>query len=213
MKTVCALVLVSGLIVMGAGCRTAPAAKGYKATWSSFDLPSDHPAEAAMNGGTINFERVDVGQVLKFYEVMSGRTVIQGILPAAQITLRCSTPVSRVQVLQLFDTVLAQNGIVMILAGDHVVKAVPRDRAMSESPPNITLPWAQLPESSSFMMRTVTVKYRKPIELVPVLSPFSAMPNSIVCIDGEHLLVLRDYSANIRQELQLLEQVDQPPKR
>ena len=65
-----------------------------------------------------------------------------------------------------------------------------------------------LPESGSCMSRTVRVQHFKPSEVVPVLQPFSKLPNSILCIDGEHLLILRDYSANIRQELRLLETLE-----
>ena len=112
--------------------------------------------------------------------------------------------------LQVLDSVLAENGIVMVLSGDTAVKAVAAGAVSGESPPEITRSWEQLPDSSSYMMRTVRVKYVRPSRVVPILGPFSKLPNSIVCIDSENLLVLRDYAANIRQELQMLEKVDKP---
>ena len=41
-----------------------------------------------------------------------------------------------------------------------------------------------------------------------MLQPFAKLPNSIVAIKSNRLLILRDYSANIRRMLQVLEEVD-----
>ena len=194
-----------------AGCHTTPA-NPYKLTYSSFDLPAEHPPKDLIAAGTMNFQGVSLENILKIYQALSGRTVIRGPLPDVKITLRTQTPLNCVQTLQLFDTVLAQNGIAMVLAGENAVKAVTVSQATSESPPEISRPWQQLPESSSFMMRTVAVKKLKPSTVVPMLAPLSKLPNSIVAIDSEKLLILRDYSAAIRQELQLLEKLEQNQK-
>jgi hypothetical protein len=208
MKKNIALVFVASFLIL-AGCCTTPAAKGFKKTFSSFDLPSDHAPQTLPANGGINFQGVPVDDVLKIYQALSGRTVIRGSLPDAKITFRSQTPLNRIQALQMLDTVLAQNGIVMVLSGDNAVKAVPTSMAISESPPNITLPWELLPESSSIMSRTVQVKNLQAIQVVPVLAPFTKLPNSIICIQDHNLLILRDYSSNIRQELQMLERLEQ----
>ena len=209
-----------GILILAAGCST-PSATGYKLTFSSFDQPSDHPSNTPKTptpagqipAGSINFRGVPVEQVLQIYSALSRRTIIRGNLPSAMITLETQTPLTAVQTLQLFDSVLAQNGIAMVLSGDRAVKAVPASQATSENLPEITLPWKLLPESSSPMMRKVTLKYLKPSEAMCAITPFSKLLNSIIAIDGEKLLILRDYSATIRQQLQLLEQLDHQPTR
>jgi type II secretory pathway component GspD/PulD (secretin) len=207
LEKILTLVIAAGAGLLIAGCTTPPA-KPVKQTYSSFDLPSEHvPPDKAANG-LIDFQGVPLDQVLQIYQALSGRTVIRGPLPAVNIIFRSKTPLSRVEALQMLDTVLAQNGIAMVLAGDKAVKAVPASQAVGESPPEITLPWQLLPESGSCMSRTVRVQHFKPSEAVPVLQPLSKLPNSILAIDGEHLLILRDYSANIRQELRLLETLE-----
>jgi type II secretory pathway component GspD/PulD (secretin) len=113
-----------------------------------------------------------------------------------------------VQALQLLDTALAQNGIAMVLSGANAVKAVPANQVASESPPNITVAWELLPESSSCMTRTVQLKHLRAVEAVPILMPFTKLPNSIIVIQNRNLLILRDYSSNIRAQLQLLEKLD-----
>ena len=202
-----------GILVLATGCST-PSATGYKLAYSSFDQPSDHPSsKTPAPAGCINFQGVSLEQVLKIYSGVSGRTMIRGSLPEAKINLQTQTPLTTVQTLQLFDSVLAQNGIAMVLSGELAVKAVPANQATSENLPEITLPWKLLPESSSPMMRKVTLKYLKPSEAMCAITPFSKLRNSIIAIDGEKLLILRDYSATIRQQLQLLEQLDHQPIR
>ncbi len=207
MKKTIALVVVASSLWLAGGCATHPA-QAYKQTYSSFDLPSDHPPETLMAGGTMNFQGVSLDTVLIIYQQLSGRTVIRASLPDAKITLRTQSPLSRVQALQLFDTVLAQNGIAMVLCGDNAVKAVPANQAVSESPPEIALPWERLPVSSSCMMRTVQLKNLQAVYAIPLLAPLSKLPNSMIAIQDHNLLILRDYSANIRQELQLLEKLE-----
>jgi type II secretory pathway component GspD/PulD (secretin) len=101
----------------------------------------------------------------------------------------------------------------MVLSGDKMVKVVPAAAARTESPPEITLPWRSLPESSSIMSRTVHLQHLKPSEILPALVPLARLPNGMVGIDSQRTLLLLDYSSNIRQQLKLLEQWDQEPPR
>jgi len=106
--------------------------------------------------------------------------------------------------LQALDTVLAQNNITMIPLGTKFVKAVPV----------VELPRDELPESGSYMLYIVPVKSIPPREAAPVLAPFSKMPNSVVAVDSSGLLLLRDYSTNIRRMLQVLDRIEaglEPP--
>ena len=207
MKNIIALVIAVSALALVAGC-APPQAKAWKQTYSSFDLPSDHPAEGLASRVSYDSQGVPLEEVMKLYETVSGRTVIVGQLPTNRISFRSATPLNRIEALQMLDTVLAQAHIAMVLSGDKMVKAVPADKAWSESPPEITLPWRQLPESSSIMSRTVHVKYLRPSEAVPLLMIYANLPSSIVPIEYGQILLLRDYSSNVRQQLKLLEELD-----
>ncbi len=204
--------LVALLCLGIAGCAThsnTHPENSHPQTFSSFDLPGGRPAQREFLAGTLNFQNSDLTQVLAIYQEISKRTVIRpATLPAPTIFLRNETPLSRVEALQLIDTVLAENGIAMVLAGDTAVKAVPAAQATQESPPEISLPWRSLPDSGSFMMRTVQLKKLRPSELVPVLMPFSKAPGAVLPIDSRRQLILRDYSANIRKMLKLVEDLE-----
>jgi type II secretory pathway component GspD/PulD (secretin) len=207
MKALFALAGMIGIFVL-AGCATTPAAKNYKQTFSSFDLPSDHDPKSLTDFGTFNFENVPLDDVLSVYQKISNRNVLHGTLPAVTISCKTQQAANRIQALQLLDTALALNNITMVLSGGDSVKAVPAALATAESPPNITLPWELLPTSSSFMSRTVQLSNVRAEEALPLLSPLTKLPNSIIINEDQNLLILRDYSSNIRQELQLLETLE-----
>jgi serine/threonine protein kinase len=189
--------------------KTNSAAMQTKRSYSSFDQSSAMAPDENLPSGVINFQNVDLEQVLKIYGALSRRTVVQGSLPAVNLNLRSETPLTRIESLQLFDCVLAANGIAMVLSGENAVKAVPVATAAGENPPEINLPWEALPDSSSPMSRTVQLKNLKALEVVPMLTPLAKLPNSIVVFQDRNLLILRDYASSIRQQLKLLETLEQ----
>ena len=206
------LSIIGLLCLAGAGCRSLPcpeAAPAEKLIWSSFDLlpPGAHTNHLA--AGSINFQAADLDQVLQIYQEISGRSVIRpSALPAARISVRNQAALTRVEVLQLLDTALAQNGIAMVLSGEKAVKAVPAATAPMESPPLINRRWQDLPESDSFMSCVIHPKRLKAIELVALLQPLAKTPNAILPVASANELILRDYSSNIRRMLQTIENLD-----
>ena len=81
-------------------------------------------------------------------------------------------------------------------------------QAASEAPPDINLPLELLPDSGSFMSRTVQLKKVRPSEAIPVLMPLAKAPNALLPIDSSYQLVIRDYSANVRRMLQMLQELE-----
>jgi type II secretory pathway component GspD/PulD (secretin) len=210
MKLLVPVVIAASGFILASCCQSSHPDK-IKQTFSSFDLPSEHAAKDMSATVTLSLQDAPIAEVLKNYEALSGRTVIHGQLPEAVISVRHATPLNRIEALQILDTALALNGVTMVLSGDNAVKAVPTSAASNESPPNITLPPELLPESSSFMSRTVPLKNLRAIYVVPMLQPLSKMPNSLVAIQSHNLLLLRDYSSNIKQQLRLLEELERKP--
>lgn len=206
------LILVAALLP---ACSSAPKNKTTpkpKTTFSRFD-----PVESggrSYGRDEINFNRIDLTHFLVVYQDISGRTVIHPAnLPSPTFSLRNQQPVTRIEALQLFDTTLAANNITMVLVGEDAVKALPAPVATREPGPVINLPADQLPESSSYMVRTVHLKRVKAVELIPLLQPFAGLPNNMIASNDPNLLILRDYSANIRAMLKLIEEVEAGRKR
>ena len=128
-----------------------------------------------------------------------------------RISLHNQTPLTRVETLQLLDTTLFQNGITMVLVGDASVKAVPNFQAGSEVPPTIDVRAGELPDSCSYMTCTVALKKARADQVTAMCGMVSRMPKSVIYVPTGNLLILRDYSANIRQMLHLIQQADREP--
>ncbi len=174
-------------------------------TFSSLDKPSAK-TQKSLPPGAIKLTEADLDAVLNLYQSISKRTVIRpAALPPAKITLRTEQPVTAPKALQMLDTALALNGIVMIPQGSDIVKAVPQNTANLEAVPVCQLAPEELPESSSYTHYIVHLKNHKPREIAQALQPLAKLPNSILGIDQTQTLVLRDYAVNVRRMLQMIE--------
>jgi len=178
-------------------------------TLSSLDLPDPEKDKEILPSGMMKFAEVELSQVLGIYEELSGRSVIRAAsIPPVKITFTNRTPLNRREALQALDTVLAQVGIATIPLGSKYIKVVPAAQAPMEAAPLIDRPRSQLPESGTYLVYIVHLKEGvAPNDLVPILTPFSKLPNSIMTIPDAGIILLRDYSANIRVMLQLLDRL------
>lgn len=181
-------------------------------TYTSVDRPSGAKGAEIFPAGLIKFEDADLNQVLNTYSDLSQRSIVRSTaLPAAKVTIRSQTPLTRIEALQALDSVLAQNGIVMIPQGTKFVKAVARNAAVHESPPVVDLPREELPDCGTYITYIVEVKHQQPRDLAASLQPFASMPNSILGVDHAGLIVLRDFASNVRRMLEVLERIDKAP--
>ena len=154
-------------------------------------------------------EDADIDSVLDLYQEISGRSVIRSAnLPQARITFKNENPLSRREALQTLDTTLAAHGVAMIISGPANMKAVSAREAAQEAGPIVDWLPERLPDSGTFIVYIVHTKEDQlPREIAPMLQPLAKMPNSILAIDQAHILVLRDYSSNVRQMLQLIDRL------
>ena len=142
------------------------------------------PPEEMSPAGNINFQGVDVSQVLDVYAQLVGRTMLRAGLPSAQIILRTETPLTKTEAIQALQAVLALNGIALVNVGDKFVKVLPLDQANSAGAKIDHGDASQLPEMGSYVTHIVQLKYLKPSEMVPIIQPFAKLANSILPIDA-----------------------------
>lgn len=195
-------------------------------------LDSSKPLEGSKPAKAIQFENAVLSQVLELYAEVSGRSVIRGVnLPEINVTFSNQTALDRVEVLRALDTVLAAQGIAMVALGQRYVKAVQAKEAYLEPGPVLEAKSDELPDSSSFIICIAKLKNVTTSKAVAALQPFARLPNSIVAInagDGGKrsggtaldnipamlgikdypILILRDYSSNVRRMLQVLEKME-----
>jgi type II secretory pathway component GspD/PulD (secretin) len=219
---------------VAAPAAAVPPAPIRPATYSSFDLGD---AKKTIPPNMIKFQDLALPQLLDFYQELSGRTLIRSPqLPmTSKITVHNATPLTRAEALQMLDNALAAHQIAMVYMGTSFVKAVPAQSASSEAGLVFDGPWRQLPDSSSFViyvakLKTVSAEDAAPVlekyfegrtkppylllkyfsyeDAVSLITPFAKLPNSIMAVKGSGVLVLRDYSSNVRQMMDVLERLE-----
>ena len=166
------------------------------------------PPEEMIPAGNINFQGVDVSQVLDVYAQLVGRTMLRAGLPAAQIILRTETPLTKTEAIQALQAVLALNGIALVNVGDKFVKVLPIDQANSAGAKIDHGDASQLPEMGSYVTHIVQLKYVKPSVMMPLILPFAKLANAIFPIDDNGILVLRDNAENVKRMLEMIDQID-----
>jgi general secretion pathway protein D len=167
------------------------------------------PAEEMIPAGDIDFQGVDVNQVLDVYSQLVGRTILRPPgLSTSPIVLKTETPLTKTEAIQALQAVLALAGIAVVNVGDKFVKALPTDQANSAGAEFNHADASQLPDLGSYVTRIVQLKYVKPSEMAPIIQPFAKLANSIISIDSNGILVLRDNAENVKRMLEMIDQVD-----
>lgn len=170
-------------------------------------------ADEMIPGGSVSLQGIAIDQFLDIYSLYSGRTILRPYaLPAPNLTLKAQFDLTRRELVQAMDGVLALNQVTMIPVGDKFVKAVPSNLADKEGMEISTTPREELPYSEQFLTRIVKLKTAKPTEIAPHLQALSKTPTAVTPIDSNQTLILRDYSSNIRRMLEVIEKVDVMPE-
>jgi general secretion pathway protein D len=162
-----------------------------------------------IGAGMINFPNTELTAVLPVYAELVNRTILRPTsLPTPNITLKTQTPLTKKEAIQAFDAVFALNGITMVNVGDKFVKMVPEQQVFSTGAAFDNLKTNELPELGQFITHVAQLKYVKPTDMVAVLQPFMKIPNAILPIDASQILVLRDYTENVKRMLEMIARVD-----
>lgn len=167
-------------------------------------------ADDVLPAGTIQFQATPLEQVLEIYAKLVNRTILRpASLPAAAITIKTQTELTKTEALQALDSVLGMNGITMINIGTKFVKAVPVAEAnQAGAVINESLAEGELPELGGYLTHVVQMKYAKPSEIMPVLAPFSKIQGNITALDANGILIIRDYTENVKRMLELINKID-----
>lgn len=146
--------------------------------------------------GLIDFQGVDINQVLEVYARLEGKTLLRSSLPPGQIVLENDAPLTRAQAIHGLEAVLALHGVAVIdIPGGKFIKEVPVEQAgqTGELNPN------QPPELGLYLDRIVKSEYIKPSEVLLILRHFTKSPNAILPMDADGILVLHDNAKNVRR--------------
>ena len=198
----------------GAATNTTTAAIRAAAATATNTATADAVAQAeeVFPPGLLKFSDADITPILEIYQELTGRTVLKApSLPAAKITFKTQTPLTRSEAIGALETILAMNQITMVPQGTKFVKAVPQAQAFQEAKEFDDMPWELYPESARMITHVVQLKNALPNDLVQILQPFAKMPQSILTVPSTSMLIIRDYAENAKRMLELIEKLDVIP--
>ena len=158
----------------------------------------------------INFKNMPLDQFLDEYAVISRRTVLRAAnLPlTAQVNFKPSTTLTPEERLQMYDTILALNGITMIPTGEKAVLAVPSQQALQEGAAFSNNKPEEYAEASQFVTHVIKVQHVNVTEAAETLKQFAKNQNGILALETTKTLILRDYAINVKRMLEVLKKID-----
>jgi general secretion pathway protein D len=163
----------------------------------------------------LNFPNAPLIQVFELYTQLTDRLVLYPSQLQTQ-TISLTTPpdlhLTPHEAILAIEGALALNGVTLIPQGQRFVKAVPAAQSIMEGGPISHLDVEELPDAEQFLTQVVQMKVAMPSEVATVLASFSKTPGGIVPIDSSMILVLRDYSSNVKRMRELIERVDVRPE-
>ena len=196
---------VAGATAPGANTATAPGLAAGAGAEKGKD-------EDMLPAGMIKFQDADIGQVLEIYQELTGRTVLKpSSLPATKVSIKTQTELSRTEAIQALDSILSMNGITMVPQGTKFVKAVAEAQAGNSAGGLNDIPGDLLPDSGTYITHVIQLTNASPNDVMPVLTPFSKAPNSILTIPSTGMIVLRDYAENVKRMLEMIAKIDVVP--
>ena len=167
------------------------------------------PGDQPLPEGMIDFRGADITQVLEIYSMLVNRTLLRPTtLPTASIVLKTQGQLTVREGIQALEAMLALNGVTMVPTGDKFMKVVAEPQSGSAAAAFSTNNAAQLPELGQYVTHLVQLTNVKPSEVVAALTPFMKIPNAILPLDANQMLVLRDYSENVKRMLEMISKID-----
>jgi general secretion pathway protein D len=165
--------------------------------------------EEVVPANTIDFQGVDVNQVLDVYAKLVHRTLLRSAsLPQASIILKTETDLTKAEVIQALQAVLAMNGIEVVNVGTKFVKVGAVADANGFGAEFNQADASQLPDLGPYVTHIVQLKYLKPSVVMPLITPFAKLPNAVIAIEDNGILVLRDNAENVKRMLEMINKID-----
>lgn len=159
---------------------------------------------------SVNFHAAPIDLVLQTYADFVHRTLLRSpsINQQATITLVQQNPLTKTELIQAMDAVLAMNNIAMVPIGDKFIKVVPVTDVQGAGMTINDMNASMLPEFGPYDTHIVQLKYTKPSEMVPILQQFTKTPGAVLPIEGSGMIVLRDTAENVRVMLDVIKRLD-----
>lgn len=162
----------------------------------------------------VNFEDSPLETALKFYaEKLTGRILLrQATIPGAPQSIHLVFDnLTKKEAIEAFNAVFAMEGLAMLPVGEKFLKVVPTNQAAGAGTQFDERTSAIMTETGQFVRKIIQLQHADVAEVAQILAPFASTQaggNAVTALESNQILVLQDYSANVKRMLELVEKVD-----
>jgi general secretion pathway protein D len=153
-----------------------------------------------------NLRNADIRAVIAEVSRVTGKNFLVDPRVQGKISVISSTPMSDIELYQVFLSMLQVSGYAAIPSGD-VIKIVPNMDAKTISPDSLSL-LRHPPRGDDMMVAVIPVHYVPSEQLVPVLRPLMPQWSSVSAYGPSNMLILSGRASNIKQLATIIKQVD-----
>jgi len=171
------------------------------------------PPPGAPTGNLLKFNNAPLDVIFDKYQELAQRTILRPANLPGAVTIMTHAELTREEALQALEGALSLNNITLIPQGEKFVKAVPAVDANMHGAAINTNAASALPEAERFITHVAQLKIAKPSEVASLFAQsFTKNAGGLVPIDSSQILVIRDYSSNVKRMLEMLEKIDVIPE-
>ncbi len=158
---------------------------------------------------TLNFVNAEIDAVARTIATLSNRNVVVDPRVKGQITLSTEKPVTGMEALNQFLSVLRLQGFTMVESGG-LYKVVPEAEAKLQGGENTVITPSDKGKSLGNQISTkiFTLNFENANNLVPILRPLISPNNTINVSVGNNALIITDYNDNLNRISRIIAALD-----
>lgn len=160
----------------------------------------------------LDFTNSPIADVLRYYEIFSGKHVIYDNSVQGQITVNVSG-ITRSQAVRIIETVLNLNGFSVVPADDNVVKVIGLGKPVRPAGVPIYLDVRDVPDNEEVATLLVRLSYLEPQETQGILNQYIPPTASVgfIPLPKAGAMLLTDTGRSLRRLYALIQQIDVSP--
>lgn len=160
---------------------------------------------------SLNYRDAEIDQVLQFFSLTSGKTIIKDPAVKGPVTIISQQKVSLVEGFEILRTILSTRGFTLI-EENNLIRVLPVEKAIGRGVP---LVMGSLPHESAgerLVTQVLPLVGLKAGELARELKPLFPNEACIVALESSNTLILTDYESHLRQIEAIIQQLESSVK-
>jgi general secretion pathway protein D len=170
------------------------------------DLPGVKTEADDSSRMTFNFQDADIQAVVRTFSHITGRNFLLDPRVKGKLTIISTRPVVKRVAYDVLLSALRAQGFSAWETMDGMIRILPEAEARQNAPLSSGKPAAK----DQWVSQVVEVQNASATQLMPIVRPLLSANAQVAVYAPANVLVLTDYSSNLRNAVALIERIDQP---